>query len=219
MSAIPALHPDPEYRAAEAVPAIAIVLRADVLPAVVRTARRISDDELLELCAANDAVRIERTPSGELLMMTPVGGKTGNREGFLFRELDLWVERSGRGIAFASNTGFSLPDGSVRSPDAAWLSTEKWNSLTDEQQKKYVPLCPDFVVELRSPTDRVAAIESRMREWLANNAQLGWLIDPQRKRAMIYRPGQEPETLLNPEMLHGEGPIAGFELKMQRLWE
>ena len=151
--------------------------------------------------------------------MTPAGGKKGNQEGYIFRELDFWVERQQRGIAFNSNTGFSLPDGSVRSPDAAWLSSEKWQSLTPEEQGKFLPFCPEFVIELRSPSDSIAEIEHKMADWIANGAQLAWLIDPFRKLAVIFRPGSDPDTLLQPEFLHGEGPIAGFVLKMQRLWE
>ncbi len=219
MSAIPAIHLDPESRAEGLAPVIGVNFRAVAFPLIVRTARRLSDDELLELRGSNDGVRIERTAAGDLLMMTPVGGRTGNQEGYLFRELDLWVEREGRGIAFSSNTGFSLPDGSMRAPDAAWLSTQKWERLDLEQRRKYIPFCPEFVIELRSPTDRVPDMDSRMREWLAIGAELGWMIDPIRKLAMVYRPEREPETLLRPEYLEGEGPVAGFRLRMQRLWE
>jgi Uma2 family endonuclease len=179
----------------------------------------LRDDELLEFCAANDSLRIERSPAGELIVMTPTGGKTGNQEGYIFRELDFWVEQQPHGIAFNSNTGFSLPDSSVRSPDAAWLSLQKWNSLSPEEQGKFVPFCPEFVVELRSPSDSISELEQKMKDWIANGAHLAWLIDPLRKLAIIYRSGQEPEILLQPETLHGVGPLAGFILKMQRLWE
>jgi Uma2 family endonuclease len=179
----------------------------------------LRDDELLEFCAANDSLRIERNPAGELILMTPAGGKTSNREGYLSRELDIWAEQDARGIAFNSNGGFSLPDGSVRAADAAWLSLQKWNSLSSDEQGKFIPFCPEFVIELRSPSDSVSELESKMADWRANGAQLAWLIDPIRKLVMIYRAGQEPEILLQPETLHGEGPVAGFTLKMQRLWE
>jgi Uma2 family endonuclease len=196
-----------------------ILLRSTSFPLVLRTPKRLSDDQLLEFCAANDLFRIERNPAGELIVMTPAGGKTSNRELYLGRELDIWAEQNGCGIAFNCNGGFSLPDGSVRAPDAAWLSSEKWNRLTSEEQSKYIPFCPEFVVELRSPSDSITELEQKMSDWMANGAELAWLIDPFRKLAMIYRPGQEPETILQPELLHGEGPIAGFTLKMQRLWE
>jgi Uma2 family endonuclease len=128
------------------------------------------------------------------------------------------VEREGKGIAFNSNTGFLLPDGSMRLPDAAWLSSEKWQALTDKQQEGFVPACPEFVVELRSPSDRASQVEGRMELWIEQGAQLGWMIDPQRRLAMIYRSGQEPETLLAPEYLEGSGPVEGFRLAMERFW-
>jgi Uma2 family endonuclease len=195
-----------------------LLIRSISFPFFLRPSRPISDDALLEFCAANDSLRIERNPAGELVVMTPAGGKTGKAELYIGRELDNWVEING-GDAFGSNTGFSLPDGSVRAPDAAWLSPEKWNSLTPEEQRRFVPFCPEFVIELRSPSDSIAELETKMTEWIANGAQLAWLIDPLRKLAVIYRPGREPETLLQPDFLHGEGPIAGFALKMQRLWD
>jgi Uma2 family endonuclease len=196
-----------------------ILLRSISFPLLLRTSGRLNDDQLLEFCAANDLLRIERNPAGELIVMTPAGGKTGNRELYAGRELDFWVERQGYGIAFGSNTGFSLPDGSVRAPDAAWLSSEKWDRLTEEEKGKFLPFCPEFVIEVRSPSDSIGELESKMGDWITNGAQLAWLIDPLRKLAIIYRPGQEPETVLQPESLHGEGPLAGFTLKMQRLWE
>jgi Uma2 family endonuclease len=214
MSANPAVS-----RADEAVKQGEFLIRSVVFPLILRPSRRFSDDELLEFCAANDSLRIERSPAGELIVMAPAGGKTSNREGYLSRELDLWAEREGRGIAFNANGGFSLPDGSVRAADAAWLSLEKWNGLSLEEQSKFPPFCPEFVIELRSPSDAISELEKKMGDWISNGAQLGWLIDPQRKLAMIYRPGREPETLLDPEVLRGEGPVAGFELKMQRFWE
>ncbi|MGB8481284.1 MAG: Uma2 family endonuclease [Acidobacteriaceae bacterium] len=219
MSANPAAQPEAFFGADEAAERGELSIRSISFPLVLRPSRRLSDDELLEFCAANDSLRIERNPAGELIVMTPSGGKTSNRESYLSRELDLWTERDGRGVAFNANGGFLLPDGSVRAADAAWLSLEKWNGLTLEEQSKFPPFCPEFVVELRSPSDAISELEKKMGDWISNGAQLGWLIDPQRKLAMIYRPGQEPETLLQPESLHGEGPIAGFELKMQRLWE
>jgi len=219
MSANPAVQPSEAPRVDEVFATAEILLRSISFPIVLRTPKPLNDDQLLEFCAANDLFRIERNPAGELIVMTPAGGKTGNAELYIARELDFWVEHYRRGIAFNSNTGFSLPDDSVRAPDAAWLSTEKWSSLTPEQQGKFIPFCPEFVVELRSPSDSLTELEQKMADWMANGAQLAWLIDPFRKLAVIYRPGQEPETLLQPETLHGEGPIAGFTLKMQRLWE
>jgi Uma2 family endonuclease len=201
-----------------ALDAASISLHSVSFPLVIHPPRRLSDQEFLLFCAANEPLRIEHTAQGDLVVMTPAGGKTGNKEGYLFRELDLWVEREGKGIAFNSNTGFLLPDGSMRLPDAAWLSENKWQALTGKQQEGFVPACPEFVVELRSPSDRVSRVEERMEFWIENGAHLGWLIDPQRKLAMVYQPQQEPETLLSPQYLEGSGPVAGFRLAMERFW-
>jgi Uma2 family endonuclease len=218
MSAIPSLQGE-RPQLPVALEAASISLHSVSFPLVIHPPRRLSDQELLLFCAANEPLRIEHTAQGDLVVMTPAGGKTGNKEGYLFRELDLWVEREGKGIAFNSNTGFLLPDGSMRVPDAAWLSDEKWRALTGKQQDGFVPACPEFVVELRSPSDRASQVEERMEFWIDKGALSGWLIDPQRQMAMIYRPAVEPETLLKPEFLEGEGPVAGFRLKMQRFWE
>lgn len=219
MSANPAA-PDNAYSQTEELASISgLSLRSMSFPVILRPPRPLRDDELLEFCAANDPLRIERNPAGELIVMTPAGGKTSNSESYLSRELDIWTEQDAGGIAFNANGGFSLPDGSVRAADAAWLSLQKWNSLSPEEQSRFIPFCPEFVIELRSPSDSITELEQKMRDWMSNGAQLAWLIDPMRKLAMIYRPSQEPETLPQPELLHGEGPIAGFTLKMQRLWE
>jgi Uma2 family endonuclease len=217
MSAQPSLQPNPILRA-EQVASSGILLRSIAFPLILRPARPLDNDELLEFCAANDSLRIERNPTGELVVMTPSGGTTSNLEGYLFRELDLFVEHEGRGFAFNSNGGFSLPDGSVRAPDAAWVASEKWNRLSREERAKFPPFCPEFVIELRSPSDSLADLQSKMSDWLANGAQLAWLIDPIRRLAVIYRPNREPETLLQPDILPGEGPVAGFILRMQRFW-
>jgi Uma2 family endonuclease len=196
-----------------------ILLPSAFFPIVLRPSRRLTEDEFLRLCEANELLRIEQTAEGELIMMTPAGNRTGNKEGYIFRELDLWVEHEKNGFALNSNIAVTFPDGNIRMPDAAWLSSEKWNSLTQKQKDGFLPVCPDFVVELRSPSDRVSRLEAKMELWIEKGVQLAWLIDPLRKLAIIYRPGKEPETLLQPESLHGEGPIATFTLKMQRLWE
>lgn len=218
MSAVPSLwENEPQHSDDSTVGSIS--LSSVPLPLVLRLPKQLSDEELQHFCAANEPLRIERTKEGDLVVMTPAGGKTGNKEGYIFRELDFWVEREGKGIAFNSNTGFILPDGTMRLPDAAWLSDGQWQALTGKEQDGFVPARPEFIVELRSPSDRVSQIEERMEFWMEQGVLLGWLIDPQRKLAMIYRPGQESETILAPEFLEGEGPIVGFRLKMQRFWE
>jgi Uma2 family endonuclease len=197
----------------------AILLPSAFFPLVLRPSRRFSDEEFLRFCAANELLRIEQTAEGELIVMTPAGNRTGNKEGYIFREIDFWVEQEKKGIALNSNIAVSFPDGNIRMPDAAWLSSEKWNGLTEKQKDGFLPVCPEFIVELRSPSDRASQIEAKMEFWMEKGAQLGWLIDPKRKLAMIYRAGQEPETRLQPETLEGEGPITGFSLRMQRFWE
>lgn len=188
------------------------------LPARIVPAAPLSDDEFLAFCRANQPYQFEQDAKGEIIVMTPTGGEGGNLEGYIFRELDLWVERSGLGFAFNANVCFRLPDNSLRMPDAAWVTLDRWNALTKSQKRKFPPFCPDFVVELRSDSDRVKAIEGKMQLWMSNGAKLAWLIDPIRKLAIIYRPGQQPKTLRQPEMLEGEGPIAGFGLEMERFW-
>ena len=218
MSAAPIIFRDAEGREGELAPSM-LVLRNVPLPVILRPLRPFSDKELLAFCSENEIPRIERTAEGDLILMTPAGTRTSNKENYIARELDIWTDREGNGVAFNSNIGIVFPDLTLKVPDAAWLSRAAWNGLTDEQKDGFLPVCPEFVVELRSPSDRISQIEAKMEFWMSRGVQLGWLIDPQRKLAMIYRLGREPETLLNPEFLDGEGPIAGFRLKMQRLWE
>jgi Uma2 family endonuclease len=218
MSAAPALWQGAS-RSEEDAGEARLVLSGVSFPLVLRLPQPLDDDSLLRFCAVNDALRFERTAEGDLVVMTPAGGNTGNRELYIARELDLWVEAQGKGIAFNSNVGFTFPDGAMRSPDAAWLSDGKWDALTKAQREKFLPVCPEFVIELRSPSDRISDLLARMEFWMSRGALLGWLIDPQRQLAMIYRPNREPETLLHPELLTGEGPVEGFSLKMQRLWD
>ena len=199
MSANPALQPTKSTRVDEIFASTNILLRSISFPIVLRTPKPLDDVQLLEFCAANDPLRIERNPAGELIVMTPSGGKTSNREGYLSRELDIWAEQHGRGIAFNASGGFSLPDGSVRAADAAWLSLQKWNSLSSDEQSKFLPFCPEFVIELRSPSDSISELEQKMKDWIANGAHLAWLIDPIRKLAIIYRSGKEPEILPQPD--------------------
>jgi Uma2 family endonuclease len=188
------------------------------LPAKIVPAARLSDEDFLAFCAANEPYQFEQNEKGEILVMTPSRPKGGNLEGYVFRELDLWAERTGSGFAVNSNTIFSLPDTSLRMPDAAWISSDVWESLTPEEQEKLPHFCPEFVVEVRSPSDRATAVEKKMGKWIANGARLAWLIDPVRKLAIVYRPGVASETLVRPELLEGDGPVPGFRLKMERFW-
>lgn len=179
----------------------------------------MSDEELMRFSAANDAVRVERDADGEILVMTPAGSRTSKMNSRITRLLDEWAEKDGRGIAFDSNGGFTLPDGSMRAADAAWVALPRWKALSEADQSRYAPLCPDFVIELRSPSDSLPDIQKKMERWIANGAQLGWLIDPIEREVTVYRPDDSPEVHQEPSSVQGSGVMAGFELVMARVWE
>ena len=156
---------------------------------------------------------------GELIVNPPTGGETGYRNIKISYFLVKWVEeQGGSGIPFDSSTGFRLPNGADRSPDASWISLERWETLTQEQREGFVPLCPDFVIELRSESDSLTKLQAKMREYIDNGARLGWLINPQNRRVEIYRPGRDVEVLENPTNLSGEDLLPGFILNLRRVW-
>lgn len=187
-------------------------------PMLIRPEAPMTEDELLRFCRLNKGFEIECEPDGTLYIMTPAGAKTSRLNAYLNRELDLWAEQDGRGIVFGSDLGVRFPDRSMRGPDAAWTLRSRFEALDEAAQEKFLPFCPEFIVELRSPSDHSWRVETKMVRWITQGARLGWLIDPKRQLAIIYRPGQEPETLLKPEYLVGEGPVAGFRLAMARFW-
>ncbi len=188
------------------------------LPVRLRFERAMTDDELLHFCAVNDALRVERDSNGEILVMTPAGSNTSRMNNRIGRLLDEWTEADGRGVSFDSSGGFTLGDGSMRNPDAAWALLERWQALSEEQRSVFAPLCPDFVLELRSPTDRLRATQQRMEQWIATGVSLAWLVDPLLKQVTIYRPGEEPEVHEDPSSVQGDGLMRGFELVMARVW-
>jgi Uma2 family endonuclease len=190
------------------------------LPARFRPDVAMDDDAFLAFCRANDGLRIERESSGEIVMMTPAGGRSDRRGLFLARELDYWAEEDGRGVAFGSSAGFILPDGSMLSPDAAWVRAEVWNALSPELQEKLLPFCPDFVVEVLSRTDSLREAKDKMEQWIANGAQLGWFFDPYRKTLSIYRASapDSPEILSEPDAIEAGEPVAGFRVTLRRIW-
>jgi Uma2 family endonuclease len=179
---------------------------------------KLTDEQFYRLCQDNRDLRIELTVQGELIIMPPTGSKTGWRNAKLIHRLTAWAERDGSGLTFDSSTGFSLPNGAKRSPDAAWVRREKWDALTEEEQEGFAPLCPDFVVELRSPADPLSTLQDKMMEYIANGAQLGWLIDPTTKRIYVYRQGQPTECLENPETIEGDPVLPDFILDMKEIW-
>jgi Uma2 family endonuclease len=189
------------------------------LPIRISQDRPITDEELMRLCAENSDLRVEREPNGEILVMTPANSKTSKMNQRIGRILDEWAEGDGRGVCFDSSGGFTLPDGSMRNPDAAWIERGHWEALTDAQQSSFAPVCPGFVIELRSPTDKLPPAKVKMEQWIANGAEVAWLIDPIEKAVTIYRPGEDPEHLAHPTSVQGTGPIAGFQLVMSRIWE
>jgi Uma2 family endonuclease len=189
------------------------------LPVRLRPQVPMTDDELLRFCAANDGLRVEREANGEILVMTPAGSKTSKMNMRIGRLLDEWAEADGRGVAFDSNGGFTLPDGSMRAADAAWVELTKWNALSAKDQARFAPLCPDFVIELRSPSDSLPELKEKMSQWIANGAQLAWLIDPIEQAVSVYRPGESPEVHHHPTSVQGSGVMGGFELVMARIWD
>lgn len=179
---------------------------------------KLTNEQFFQLCQDNQDVRFERNTNGDLIIMPPTGGETGNRNARLTQQLLNWSDKDGTGIVFDSSTGFLLPNGANRSPDAAWIPLERWNRLTPEQQQKFVPLCPDFVIELLSPTDNLKITQEKMREYCENGTRLGWLINRQAKQVEIYRQGKEVEVLDSPTTLSGENVLPGFVLTLEKIW-
>jgi Uma2 family endonuclease len=178
----------------------------------------LSEDEFFELCAANRELRMERLATGEIIIMPPAGGESGYRNMELLGGLAVWTTANGRGTAFSESAGFRLPDGAVLAPDASWVANERLSTLTNEQLERFLPLCPDFVVEIRSRTDRLTDLHAKLEQFIANGARLGWLIDPYERTVDIYRPGQEPEHLVAPERIAGDPELPNFLLELEPIW-
>jgi Uma2 family endonuclease len=188
------------------------------LPIVLRPGAPVSDEALMRFSAQNKPWKIERNRQGELVIMTSINYRGGKHESFVAAALLLWAEQDGRGSALPANVGFNLPDGSCLAPDAAWLTREREAALTPEQLESFPPVCPDFVIEIRSKSDARRIVEAKMQLWIDNGAQLAWLIDPIAASVTIYRPGHNPETLDRPETIVATEPVTGFELRCARLW-
>ncbi len=178
---------------------------------------KFTEQEFFDFCQLNRDWRIERTGEGEVIAMPPAGGESGNRNFELIGAIRAWSKTDGTGIGFDSSTGFRLPNGAVRSPDASWVRA-RWDSLSESDRKRFAPICPDFVVEFRSESDPLAAIQEKMEEYVANGAQLGWLIDRIERTVCVYRPGSDVRRLDNPEVLSGEPELKGFPLQMSEIW-
>ena len=188
------------------------------MPITIRPSSPVSDEELMRFSEQNKPYKIERNKDGEITVMTPVGGIGSTHEKYVTMMFGIWTETDGTGIDFSPSVGFNLADGSCLSPDASWISLERWSELTPGQQTGFPPLCPDFLIEVRSKSDPRKMVEAKMQTWLDNGAKLAWLIDPIAGNVTIYRPNQTAETLERPEVVKGEGPVDGFELRCTRLW-
>ncbi len=178
----------------------------------------LTDDQFLALSALNRDVRMERNSEGDLLLMPPTGGEIGDSNAELGMQLRIWSKQDGTGTTFDSSTGFKLPNGAVLSPDAAWMPRSRLDQLTCEQRKKFIPACPDFVLELRSPSDTMADLHAKLREYIANGARLGWLLDPETRRVFVYRPDAPVEQLDDPATVAGDPILPGFVLNLGDVW-
>jgi Uma2 family endonuclease len=196
-------------------------LRADLgrMDLRIPPAMRLDDDLLFALCQANRELRIERNAYGDLEIMPPTGAETGARSAGLTAAIYAWAERDGRGVVFDSSTGFLLPNGAMRSPDLAWVLRERLSRLSPEAKRRFLPLVPDLIVELASPTDDPAALKAKMGEWQANGVRLGWLIFPDARQVWSYVPGEPPQCLADPPRLADETLLPGLALPLARTWE
>ena len=192
-------------------------------PVVLRLAPvvRLTDEQLLELCSLNGDLRIELNAKGELEILPPANPFTSIQNANLTVDLGIWARGDGTGLGFDATAGFTLPNGAIRSPDASWILKERWAELSEEEKRKFARIVPDFVVELRSPSDRLRDVQAKMQEYMDNGVRLGWLIDPldPARRVYVYRPGAPVEELERPETLSGEPELPGFTLDMAPIWE
>jgi len=185
----------------------------------VRPAIEMTDDEFFALCQLNRDLRLERTSEGEIIIMPPTGATTGSRNSSITAQLYNWAKSDGAGAAFDSSTGFKLPNGADRSPDAAWIPFSRLASLTTKQKEKFPPICPDFVIELLSPTNTLASTQAKMDEYIENGSKLGWLIDPDTRRVHIYRPRQSVVIMNGVVEISANPELPGFVLDLREIWE
>lgn len=177
-----------------------------------------TEDQFFEFCQINRDLRIERNADGGVLVMEPTGWETGEKDAELTYQLKAWARKDGSGRAVGSSAGYRLPNGAVRSPDASWVRNERLASVTPEERTKFLPLCPDFAIELRSPTDRLSRLREKMAEYIANGTKLGWLIDPLSRSVSVYRPGSEVEILDAPGAVSAHPVLEGFQLRLDSVW-
>jgi len=178
----------------------------------------VTPEQFEELCSKYDELRLELTSTGELIVMPPTLPLSGKRNADLIYQLVVWTKKDATGVCFSNIAGFTLPNSAIRSPDASWIRRERWESLSPKQLNTFSPICPDFVVELRSKSDRLAVLFNKMSEYIANGASLGWLIDPTTRRVYVYQPGEGVVVLDNPETVSGDPLLPGFNLNLTELW-
>jgi len=179
---------------------------------------KMSDRQFYEFCQTNPELRIERNAAGEVIVMPPAFADTGNRNVRISAQVFNWADENGTGEAFDSSAGFTLPNGAVRSPDVAWILNDRWNALSPEEKTSFAPIAPDFVVELRSSNDRLKMLQDKMVEYMENGVRLGLLIDRKNCQVYVYRPSREVKILDHPETVGCEPEMAGFVLKMGKIW-
>jgi len=184
-----------------------------------RPPAKLTDEQFIAFCAQNGDLRIERSAEGDLIIVPPVMGDGGIKSAELTCQLADWAFQDGTGRPFSSSSGFELPNGALRSPSASWVSRSRLAALTPEERQRFIPLCPEFVVELRSSTDGLSTLKNKMKEYMANDAQLGWLLDPKRRRVYVYRPGLPEERLDDPATLSGDPVLPSFVLDVQRVFD
>jgi Uma2 family endonuclease len=177
----------------------------------------MTDEQFFTLCQLNQDVQIERNATGELVLMSPTGSQSDRLNFEIIVQLGIWTKQDGTGVGFGSSGGFTLPNGAVRSPDAAWINKTRWEQIDLELRKKFAPICPDFIVELRSETDNLQVLQQKMTEYIENGTKLSWLIDPQQQKVYIYRPNSPVEELVKPSILSGEDVLSGFVLELKDL--
>ncbi len=197
-----------------------LLIQTETIPLTVNFPALVnmSPTEFYEFCQANRDLRIERAATGEVIIMPPAFSDTGNRNSKILQQLANWADEDDTGETFDSSTGFTLPNGATRSPDASWIKRDRWNALTNEQKASFAPICPDFVVELRSSSDSLSGLKAKMQEYIDNGVRLGWLIDRKNHTVEVYRPGRSPEILEQPETVSGDPELPGFVLKLAKIW-
>ena len=179
----------------------------------------LSDTQFFDLCQVNRDLRIERTAGGEIVIMSPTGWETGSRNAEIIAQLRTWARADGTGVSVDSSTGFRLPNGAIREPDAAWVRKTRLSSVPPDQKQRFLPLCPDFAIELRSPSDQLSTLRDKMVEYVENGVQLGWLLDPETRSVYVYRPGAQVEEIKDAGSVAANPEVPGFTLDLKLVWE